>query len=392
MEKRDYYEVLGVGRDAGIDEIKSAYRKLALKYHPDRNPDDKESEEKFKEATEAYEVLGDTDKRARYNQFGHAGMRSGDVHNYGGFEDIFSHFSDIFSGGGMGGSIFDSFFGGGGGGRGRSQRRSQGERGSDVKIRLPLTMEEIATGTEKTLKIKLQVKCSECNGTGAKSGSGYHTCPTCGGAGEVRQVSRSMFGQFVNIQQCTACGGTGQIIAEHCPACRGEGRAQGEQTVKVNVPAGVESGNYLSMRGEGNAGRRGGQAGDIIVIMEEKEHKEFRRQGDHVIHHITISFPEAALGTEKEVPTLYGTEKIKIDSGTQPGSVITMKGKGIPHLNSSGKGDQMVYVNVYVPTSLSQKDKTALKELMQMESLHPKAKQEKKESKDFFDKVKNAFF
>ena len=390
MAKRDYYEVLGVEKNADQSQIKAAYRKMAMKYHPDRNQGDETAESKFKEASEAYEVLSDDNKRAKYDRYGHEGMRMGqDFGSYTDINDIFSSFGDIFGGGG--GSIFDDFFGGGS--RRRGGRRSAGERGSDIKIRLPLTMEEIASGVEKNIKLKKQVVCDACHGSGAEHGSGHSTCPTCGGSGEVRQVSRSMFGQFINVSACSACNGTGQIINNPCSACRGEGRLGGEEMIKASIPAGVESGNYLPMRGKGNAGRRGGEAGDLIVIIEEKEHEHFRRQDDNVIYHHKISFPDAVLGVECEVPTLYGKEKIKIEAGTQPGTIISIKDKGIPHLNSNGKGDQFVYINVFVPKKLNSEEKDMLKKLQKSSNICPvdgKNKPKDKE-KDFFDKVKNMF-
>jgi molecular chaperone DnaJ len=386
MAKRDYYEILGVDRNADMNTIKGAYRKLALQYHPDRNPDNKEAEEKFKEATEAYEVLSDQSKRERYDRFGHEGVRQGqDFRTYTNIDDIFSNFGDIF-----GGSIFDEFFGGGSRRR-SSSRRSMGERGSDIKLRFPLTLEEIARGVEKTIKIKKQVVCDTCGGSGAKEGSGYKTCSNCGGSGEIRQVSRSMFGQFVNISTCPYCNGSGKVISELCDNCSGEGRLYGEEKVKVNIPAGVESGNYLPLRGKGNAGRRGGEAGDLIVIVEEKEHPHFIRREDNIIYHLTVSFIDAALGTETEVPTLYGYEKMKIASGTQPGTMLTLHDKGIPHLNSHGKGDQFVYVNVFVPTSLTSEEKQILRKLSENKNFSPDKKAKQKE-KDFFEKVKETFF
>ena len=380
MAKRDYYEVLGVSRTAQTDEVKSSYRKLAMMYHPDKNPDNHEAEEKFKEATEAYEVLSDTDKRQRYDQYGHEGLRNGDYHSYTDFNDIFSHFSDI-----MGGSLFDDFFGGGSR-RSSSSRRQTGERGSDIKLRLPLTMEEIALGVDKTLKIKKMIQCEKCHGSGAKGSSSNKTCPKCQGTGEIRQVTRSIIGQFINVTSCPQCGGRGKIISDPCDECRGDGRSQGEETVKIQVPAGVEQGNYIPLRGKGNAGRQGGQAGDLIVIIEEKEHPHFHRENNHVIYHLTVSFTEAALGSEIEVPTLYGTEKVKIEPGTQPGTVITLKDKGIPYLNSHGKGDEMVYVNVYVPHSLTSEEKSLLKELAQSENINPKRNKTEKKEKDFLRK------
>lgn len=388
MSKRDYYEVLGVPKNASVEEIKSAYRKLALKYHPDRNPDNKEAEEKFKEAAEAYEVLSDPEKRRRYDQFGHDGLRMGtDYHTYSSIDDIFSAFSDIF--GGFGGGIFDEFFG-----RGTSSRRTRtrdiGERGSDLKIRLPLTLEEISTGVEKTIKLKKFVKCTECNGRGAKRGSDFKTCPTCGGSGQVQQVSRMMFVQYVSSSTCSTCGGSGQIITEKCPVCHGEGRVNGEDTVVVNIPAGVEDGNYLSIRGKGNQGKRGGDAGDLIVIIEQKEHPYFERQGDDIYYHLLISFPDAVLGTKVEVPTLFGKETIKIEPGTRPGTKIKLHQRGIPHLNHYGKGDQIVVVDIYVPSSVNSKEKTILKELQHSPNIQPTTDSSAK-AKDFFSKVKNAF-
>lgn len=383
MDKRDYYEILGVSKSANNDEIKQAYRKLALQYHPDRNSEP-DAEEKFKEATEAYEVLSDQQKRARYDQYGHQGMRGGfDYSNYSNMDDIFSQFGDIF-----GGSIFGDFFGGGS--RRRSGRRSSGERGSDLKIRLPLSLEEIATGAEKTIKIKKMAECDSCHGSGAKAGTGHSQCPACGGSGEIRQVSRSIFGQFVNIATCTNCSGTGQIIKERCVVCSGEGRVQSEDKITVNVPAGVEEGNYIPLRSKGNAGRRGGPAGDLIIYIEEKEHEHFARQGDNILFNLVVSFPEAALGAELEIPTLYGKENVKVDAGTQPGSTITLKEKGISHLNSHGKGDMIVVVNVHVPTKLSSKEKAIIKDLAAIENINPSNKA--KNSKSFFDKMKESFF
>lgn len=388
MSKRDYYEILGVNKNSSVDEIKSAYRKLAMQYHPDKNQGDSESEEKFKEAAEAYEVLSDSNKRARYDQFGHQGMKMGqDYHSYGGFEDIFSNFSDIFSGGG----IFDEFFGGGGGRRRQGgSRRSMAERGSDLKIKLPLTMEEVAKGAEKTIKIKRWTSCTDCRGTGAKTTTGYNKCGSCGGSGEIRQVSRSMFGQFVNISACAACGGSGQIISDPCTTCKGEGRLQTDDTVKVNIPAGVETGNYIPMREKGNAGRRGGDNGDLIVVIEEKKHSEFERHNNDVIYKLVVSYPDAALGAKIDVPTLYGSETLKIEAGTQPGDIIKLREKGIPSLNGYGKGDQLVVVNVFVPTNLSSKEKLTIKELSESPNINPKRGKEKE--KDFFGKVKDAFF
>lgn len=390
MEKRDYYEVLSVAKSAGNDEIKSAYRKLALQYHPDRNQGNPEAEEKFKEATEAYEVLSDADKRARYDNYGHQGLRGGqDFHQYQNVQDIFSQFGDFFGGG----SIFDQFFGGAGGGR--SRQRSMGEPGSDIKLKMPLSLEEIATGTDKRIKLKKWVSCNTCTGSGAKTGSGYSSCTACGGSGEVRQVSRSVFGQFVNIAPCANCGGTGKVIKEQCGTCSGEGRVKDEETISVSIPAGVSSGNYIPLQGMGNAGRRGGPAGDVIVVMEEQAHDLFTRQNDDILYNLPLSFPEATLGTDVEVPTLTGTTHVKIEAGTQPGTIIRVRDKGIKHLNAHGKGDLLVNVTVFVPTTLSSKEKTTIKELGTIEGINPKRATAKggteEKPKDFFDRVKEAF-
>jgi len=379
--KRDYYEILGVSKDSSIDTIKSAYRKLALQYHPDRNPDNKEAEEKFKEATEAYEVLSDATKRQRYDQFGFQGVNSGFGQSSTSYDDIFSSFGDVFG----------DFFGGGRGG-GRRSARPVGEPGSDIKIRLPLTLEEIASGVEKTIKVKKQVSCSTCSGSGAKAGSGYATCNTCKGQGEIRQVSRSVFGQFVNITACPTCNGSGKTIKERCTQCSGEGRNSEESNIKFSVPAGVSNGNYIHLRGQGNAGKRGGEAGDIIVIIEEKEHKYFIREENDILYDLTISFIDATLGTEVEVPTLDSPAILKIEAGTQPGTILQMKDKGIPKLNSYGKGDQLVRVNIFVPTNISSKEKSILKELQHSKHFVPDQKENTKGKKDFFDKVREALF
>lgn len=370
MAKRDYYEVLGVSRGATEEEVKKAYRQLALKFHPDRNPDNKEAEEKFKEATEAYEVLSNADKRQRYDQFGHEGMRPGaDFHGYTDINDVFSHFSDIF-GGGFGNSVFEEVFGGG---RTRSRRRYQqtGTPGSDLKVRLKLSLEDIATGVEKKIKVKRWVQCETCRGSGAKAGSGKTTCPVCSGTGEIRHVSRSVFGQFINVSVCDNCNGEGHVIKDRCPSCGGEGRVHGEGTIKVNVPAGVSEGNYIPIRGQGNAGQRGGAPGDLIVEIEEEPHKIFVRNGDDVILDLLISFPDAALGTEVEIPTLNGRAKLKIESGTQSGKILRMREKGIAHLGGYHRGDQLVRVNVWIPTRLSSDERELLRKIQEAENIRP---------------------
>lgn len=389
MSKRDYYEVLGVSRNASQDELKKAYRRLALQYHPDRNPNNKEAEERFKEAAEAYEVLSDEEKRQRYDQFGHEGMRPGyDYHGFTDMHDIFSAFSDIF-GSGFGSSIFDEMFETD---RKRSRRTSTAVPGSDLKIRISLSLEEIAIGVEKKLKVKKWKRCDVCNGTGARPGSSFKTCPVCHGKGEIRQVSRTVFGQMVNISTCQNCGGEGRVLQDTCTNCGGEGRVQGETTVKVTIPAGVAEGNYIPLRGQGNAGRRGGSVGDLIVYIDEEEHSIFTRNGDDIILDLLISFPQAALGADIEVPTLTGRARLKIEPGTQSGRVLRMREKGIPHLNTYSRGDQLIRVNVWIPRKLTNREKAILEELSNSENINPKEGDTSANSnKSFFDKLKNAF-
>ncbi|MCL2039014.1 MAG: molecular chaperone DnaJ [Bacteroidetes bacterium] len=363
MAERDYYEVLGVDKNASQDEIKSAYRKLALKYHPDRNPDDATAEEKFKEAAIAYEVLNDQDKRQRYDQFGHAGVsgfNGGGYSPFSNINDIFTHFSDIFSGG------FTDFFGGG---SSRSRpRRQQGERGSDIKIKLPLTINEIAFGTEKTIKIKRLTHCSRCKGMGAKDDASKINCPTCSGTGEVRNISRSVFGQIVNITVCHTCNGVGQVIKEKCPECNGEGRVSFEDTIDVTVPSGVSNDNYIPISGKGNAGRFGGRAGDLLVIFVEKEHEKFKRMGDNVLYSLDVSFPDLAIGSNFEIETLDGIDKIEIPTGSQPNDTIKLKDKGIKGLNTHRRGDFIVMLNLLIPKKISAKEKEIITELASHEN------------------------
>jgi molecular chaperone DnaJ len=379
MQKRDYYEVLGIDRSAGDAEIKTAYRKLAIKYHPDKNPDNPETEELFKEATEAYEVLSDADKRARYDRFGHDGMRAGqDFHGFGNINDIFSAF---------GSSIFGDIFG---------QQRSSGpsfglQPGSDMKIRLPLTLEEIATGVEKTIAIRRMVRCDHCGGVGANSRSDIHDCRQCGGSGEVRQVQRSVFGQFVNIAACGTCNGSGKTISKPCSHCRGEGRVQGDSREVLEVPAGVSDGNYIPLRGKGHVGPNGGPAGDLIVLIEEKDHEHFVRNGNDVVYDLMISYPEAALGADVEVPTLHGNAVITIEPGTQPGTLLRMRQKGIPHLHSERRGDQIVRVNLQVPTRLTAEEREALERLRELPNVGTASTKKDPERSGFFEKVKGVF-
>ena len=388
MAKRDYYEVLGVSKSADQSEIKKAYRKLAIKFHPDKNPDNKEAEEKFKEAAEAYEVLSDSDKKARYDRYGHAGVDP----NAGGFgggggmtmEDIFQQFGDIF---GDMGSPFDSFFGGSTGGRGRTSR-PRGEKGSNLRVKIGLTMEEIAKGVTKKIKVKKQVTCDVCKGTGAKDSSAVQTCQTCRGAGYVRQVKSTFLGQMQTTVVCPTCQGTGQVIKDHCVKCKGEGRVYSEETIEIEIPAGVEEGMQLSLRGSGNAGRRGGPAGDLLINIEEKPHDTLQRDGMNLIHELYLNFADAALGTSVEVPTIDGRVKIKIPAGTQPGKIFRLKGKGMPSVQSYGKGDQLIHVNVWTPKKLSDSDRALLEKMRDMPSFKP---QPGKSEKGFFEKMKDYF-
>jgi molecular chaperone DnaJ len=377
MQKRDYYEVLGVSRNASKEELKKAYRKLAMQYHPDRNPGDKEAEEKFKEAAEAYEVLSDDEKRARYDRFGHDGLRSGGFSSSGftDINDIFSHFSDIFGSS----SIFDEFFGTSTSSR-TGRRRSVSTPGSDLRVVLNLTLEEIATGTEKKIKIKKFIRCPDCNGTGAERGVSKKTCPVCRGSGEIRQVSRSIFGQFVNITICSSCNGEGEVVDVACKSCSGEGRYQSEDTIKIEVPAGVHDGSYMTLRGQGNAGKRGGDYGDLIVVFKEIEHQYFTREDDNVIYELKISIPEAILGTELEVPTLNGKALVTIEPGTPSGKLLKMTNKGIKHLNKPGFGDQIIKIFVEFPKKLTIREKELIKEL----SEQPNFKSKILDNKGFF--------
>ena len=350
MSKRDYYDVLGVSRTAEVTEIKSAYRKLAIKFHPDKNPGDKEAEDKFKEAAEAYEILSNSEKRARYDQFGHAGNSAS---GYGGggmnMDDIFSQFGDIFGGG----NPFESFFGGGGGRSGG--RRVQ--RGTNLRIKVKLTLEEIAKGVEKKVKVNKQVVCHTCSGTGAKDKSSDHTCNTCGGSGSVRRVTNTILGQMQTTSTCPTCNGEGVEITAKCTTCKGDGLERGEETISINIPAGVSEGMQLSMSGSGNAAH-GGIPGDLIILQEEVPHESLKRDGINVIYDLYINFADAALGTSVEIPTIDGKAKIKIDPGTQGGKILRLKGKGLPEVNSYHKGDQLVYVNVDTKNSIKKKRKS----------------------------------
>lgn len=377
MAKRDYYDTLGLQKNASDDEIKKAYRKLAMQYHPDRNAGDKTAEEQFKEIAEAYEVLRDPQKRATYDRFGHAGLRGGTGGGYRDFEFDLSDALRTF----MSEGIFGEFFGGG-----RARRRGESPRGSDLQVRLNLTLEEVATGVSKKLKIKTFVRCTTCEGSGGAKGSKPVTCPACGGAGEIRQRSNTIFGQFINVTTCPQCEGEGKIVKEVCHTCRGQGRVEGEKTISVEIPAGVSSGNYLTIRNEGPVGPRGGAPGDVIVLLGEKEHDKFERHGDDILYELPVSITQAVLGDQVAIPTLEGEAILEIQAGTQSGKILRMRGKGIPHLNGYGKGDQLVRVLIWIPTKLSSKEREAFKELAKFDGLKPP-----EDSRSFFQKMKEAF-
>ncbi|HTR30045.1 MAG TPA: molecular chaperone DnaJ [Puia sp.] len=382
MSKRDYYEVLGLSKGASADEIKKSYRKVAMQYHPDRNPGDKVAEDKFKEAAEAYEVLSDTDKRAQYDRYGHAGLSNNGRGPGGGMnmDDIFSQFGDIF-----GDDLFGSFFGGRRGGGGP---RSRGVKGSNLRVKIKLNYEEIAKGVTKNIKVKKYVSCTTCSGTGAKDRSSIQTCSTCGGSGQVRRVSNTFLGQMQTVTTCPTCNGEGSIVTAKCAVCKGEGRVYGEETVTLDIPAGVQEGMQLSVGGRGNAGERGGSPGDLIILIEEEQHPELHRDGLNVAYELHISFMDAVFGLQAEVPTIDGKAKIKIPAGTQSGKIFRLKGKGFPGVNSYEKGDQLIHVNVWTPQHLTPEEKDLLEKLADSPNFQPKPD---KNERSFFDKVREMF-
>jgi molecular chaperone DnaJ len=384
--KRDYYEILGVAKTASDEEIKKAYRKKAIQYHPDKNPGNKEAEEKFKEAAEAYEVLSNTEKRQRYDQFGHAGVSgaAGGGFSGGGFsmEDIFSQFGDIFGGhfgGGFGG------FGGFGGGGSRDGQRVN--RGSNLRVRVKLNLAEIAKGAEKKIKVRKQVACSHCNGTGAEGGSSYSTCNTCRGTGAVTRISNTILGRMQTQSVCPDCQGEGKIITRKCTHCNGEGIVQQEEVITINIPAGVAEGMQLSMAGKGNAARRGGVNGDLLIVIEEEPHPELIRDENDLVFNLLLSFPTAALGGTVEIPTIDGRVKVKIESGTQPGKVLRLRGKGLPSVNQYGTGDLLVNISVYIPESLSRDERKLIEKLEESDNF----KTSPSLSKRIFEKFRNLF-
>jgi molecular chaperone DnaJ len=384
MTKRDFYEILGVPKNADADAIKKAYRKIAMQYHPDRNPGNKDAEEKFKEAAEAYEVLSDADKRARYDRYGHAGVsgNGGGFHGQGGMsmDDIFSQFGDIFSD-----TPFESFFGG------RGQRgggQSRGQRGSNLRIKVKMTLEEIATGVTKKIKVRKQAPCHTCGGSGAKDAGSISTCHTCRGSGYVRQVRNTFLGQMATTTACPSCHGSGQQITAACSTCRGDGREYHEETVDIEIPAGVAEGMQLSMSGKGNAGTKGGPPGDLLISIEEIPHEVLVRDGNNIIYELYLNFADAALGTSVEVPTIDGKVKIKIPSGTQAGKMFRLREKGLPAVQSYGKGDQIINVNIWTPKKLTNEERELLEKLRRMNNFQPTPD---KSDRSFFDRMKDYF-
>jgi len=377
MAKKDYYEVLGVSRNATQEEIKKAYRKLALKYHPDQNPGNKEAEEKFKEITEAYSVLSDEEKKSMYDRYGHEGLNGFQGGTSGvDFNDIFSQFSDIFGGG------FEGFFGSTG------SRKRTGQKGPDVKITVKLTLEEIAKGCEKKVKYKKLVECDECHGKGSVSVEGIKNCPTCNGTGEIKRKIGGGFFQQIVVSTCNTCGGSGKIIVDPCKKCKGDGRVKEEVYQTLNIPAGVANGMQLVQRNSGGAGKDGGPNGDLIIQIEEIPHEYFSRDGDNLIYDLYINIADAALGAYVEVPTLDSKAKFKIEPGTQSGKIVRLKGKGLPNLNKGYTGDLLVYINVWTPQNLSNEEIKILEKIKNMPGFNPNPV---KKEKSFFEKMKEFF-
>lgn len=377
---------MGVTKSASADEIKKAYRKVAMQYHPDRNPGDKAAEEKFKEAAEAYEILSDPEKRGQYDRFGHQAFAQGRGGHPGGgmnMDDIFSQFGDIFGGD----NPFSSFFGGGGNRR-SGGGRTRGTRGSNLRIKLKMNYAEIAKGATKTIKVKKHVCCNVCAGSGAKDKNSIQTCSTCGGSGQVRRVQNTFLGQMQTVTACPTCNGEGTVITNKCTNCKGEGRVYGEETVNLDIPAGVQEGMQLSVNGKGNAGERGGPNGDLIVLIEEEAHPQLHRDGLNVAYDLHITFPDAVFGTQLEVPTIDGRAKIKIPPGTQSGKIFRLKGKGFPSVNSYERGDQLIHINVWTPQAVSTEEKAMLEKMQHSQNFHPKPE---KNGASFFDKVREMF-
>lgn len=384
-EKKDYYEVLGVDRSASADDIKKAYRKLAIKYHPDKNPGNKEAEEKFKEAAEAYSVLSDAEKKARYDQFGHAGVEGAGPDFSGGFGNLNDILNDLF--GGTFGGGFGGFSGFGGFGGGTRQQRVS--RGRDIRVRVKLTLEEIANGVEKEISIEKSVPCTECSGKGAKNSSDIKTCPACNGTGEVQRVTNSFLGQTITRSTCQQCNGEGKIISNPCRNCSGSGLVRKRETIKVRIPAGVEAGMQLTLQGQGHAAKNNGINGDLLVVIEEQEHPNLKREGNNLYYTKIISVPDAILGSETEIPCLDGNYRIKVEPGTQSGKVVRLRGRGLPSVNGyGGIGDMYVKFAVWIPKKLDKEDKALIESLRGKESFKPDPS---KDDKGFFEKLKGLF-
>jgi len=386
MAKRDFYEILGLSKNATQEEIKKAYRKQAIQNHPDKNPGDKAAEERFKEAAEAYEVLSDQQKRQKYDQYGHAAFENGGGGGFHGggmsMEDIFSQLGDIF--GGFGGGGFGGFsgFGGGGGGRGGVTK------GSNLRVKVKLTLQEVANGVEKKIKVKKYKACSTCDGSGAKNGTAKSTCSTCHGTGQVTRVTNTFLGQMQTASACPTCHGEGTTISQKCEVCYGEGIVKEEEVIKINIPAGVAEGMQVKMSGKGNAARRGGVNGDLLVIIQEEAHPELTRDGSDLIYNLYLSIPQATLGSTVEIPTVEGKAKIKIEAGTQPGRILRLRGKGVPEVNGYGRGDLLVQINVWIPKHLEKEEKKIFEKMEQSDSFTPRPENSEN---GFFHRMKNFF-
>ncbi len=380
MAKKDYYEILGIPRNATKEEIKKAYRKQALKYHPDKNPGNKDAEEKFKEAAEAYEVLSDDEKRRVYDQYGHDGLSGSGFGFRGGgmtVEDIFASFGDIFE---------DAFAGFGGFGSSRRTRRVN--KGTNLRVKVKLTLQEIANGAEKKIKVRKYISCPACGGTGAADSRSYTDCPTCRGTGHVTRITTTFLGQMQTTTVCPTCGGEGKVITHKCSSCYGEGIIEKDEIISINIPAGVAKGMQLTLSGKGNAARRGGIPGDLLVIIDEESHPELIREGNDLIYNLFISIPDAIMGGSAEIPTVDGQVKIKIEPGTQPGKILRLRGKGLPEVNGYGRGDLLVNVNVWIPKSLSREDMKLIEKLKESDSFTPRPD---KDDRGFFERMRSYF-
>lgn len=386
MAKRDFYEILGLSRNATQEEIKKAYRKQAIQNHPDKNPGDNAAEDRFKEAAEAYEVLSDQQKRQKYDQFGHAAFENGGGGGFHGggmsMDDIFSQFGDIF--GGFGGGFSGGFGGFGGGG----SRGGAVSKGSNLRVKVKLSLQEVAEGVEKKIKVKKYKSCSTCDGSGAKNGTAKDTCSTCHGSGQVTRVTNTFLGQMQTASACPTCHGEGSTISQKCEVCYGEGIVKEEEVIKINIPAGVAEGMQVKMSGKGNAARRGGVNGDLLVIIQEEEHPELTRDGSDLVHNLYLSIPQATLGATVEIPTVEGRAKIKIEAGTQPGRILRLRGKGVPEVNGYGRGDLLVQINVWIPKQLEKEEKKIFEKMEQSDSFTPRPD---KSENGFFHRMKNFF-